>query len=242
MATARTVPTPPTRPPEAIPAAGLVRNAAPIRIPAGAATHAGFRAWATSDEFPRGLKATFLGDEIILDMSPEELETHTAVKGEAYRVLMNLVRELDLGIFYADGAFLTNEAAELSTEPDATFVSKAAFRAGRVRLVPREGVEGQYMEILGTPDWVLEVVSRYSVRKDTKELRTKYHRAGIPEYWLVDARGPEISFQILRRQRDDYVAVALRGGWQRSRVFGRAFRLDRERDDLNFWRYTLAVK
>ena len=89
MATARTVPTPPTRPPEAIPAAGLVRNAAPIRIPAGAATHAGFRAWATSDEFPRGLKATFLGDEIILDMSPEELETHGWIPEKSHAAIVS---------------------------------------------------------------------------------------------------------------------------------------------------------
>jgi Uma2 family endonuclease len=37
------------------------------------------------------------------------------------------------------------------------------------------------MELEGTPDWVLEVVSQSSVAKDTKWLRESYHKAGIPE-------------------------------------------------------------
>ena len=32
----------------------------------------------------------------------------------------------------------------------------------------------------------LEVVSSSSVRKDTVDLRDRYYKAGILEYWLVD--------------------------------------------------------
>ena len=88
------------------------------------------------------------------------------------------------------------------------------------------------MELEGTPDWVLEVVSRWTGRKDTEMLRDAYHRAGIPEFWLIDAQYDEISFQILRRRRDRYVAVASRDGWVRSTVFGRSFRLDRRKNRM----------
>ncbi len=107
--------------------------------------------------------------------------------------------------------------------------------------MPRKDQPGQYVELEGTPDWVLEVVSRSSVQKDTEWLRAAYHRAGIPEYWLIDAQYDEVSFQILRRRRDRYVAVASRDGWVRSTVFGRSFRLDRRKNRMGRWSYTLDV-
>src|SRR5262249_26589734 len=97
-------------------------------------------------------------------------------------------------------------------------------------------------ELEGTPDWVLEIVSDSSVEKDTQELRSAYHRARIPEYWLIDARGDEIVFLILLRRRKGYAAAAVRDGWQRSKVFGRGFRLERERDEFGLWEYTLHVQ
>jgi Uma2 family endonuclease len=202
----------------------------------------GFREWATSDYFPEHLRVAFLNEEIYLDMSNEELETHNKVKMEIGRLLLNWNRETQRGTFCGDGVLLTHEAAGVSNNPDAFFFSHDALRAGRVRLVPRQEKRGQYIEIEGTPDWVLEVVSAGSVQKDTVQLREAYHRAGIPEYWIIDARGDEIVFQILHYRKNGYAAATRRGGWQRSRVFGRSFRLERQRDALGLWEYTLHVQ
>jgi Uma2 family endonuclease len=89
---------------------------------------------------------------------------------------------------------------------------------------------------------VLEVLSDSSVVKDTRQLREAYHRAGIPEYWLVDARDEDINFQILYRRKRGYAAAPVRDGWQASRVFGRSFRLGRQRDEFGLWEYTLEVR
>ncbi len=213
----------------------------PIRIPASALTHGGFRAWATSDAFPEKLRASFINQEVVIDMSPEELETHNKVKTTVVSTLDFLNAKLELGELFSDRALISNTAAGLSTEPDATFVTWASYEAGRVRLVPRKDRPGQYMELEGTPDWVLEVVSRSSVQKDTEWLREAYYRAVIGEYWLIDARYDEISFQILRRRRDRYVAVRSRDGWLRSTVFGRSFQIARQKNRMGRWTYTLEV-
>jgi Uma2 family endonuclease len=213
-----------------------------VRIPVSAFTLAGFRDWATSDAFPEHVRASFIDQEIYLDMSNEDPETHVGVKTEIVRVLANLNRDHELGKFYGDGLLVTNEAAGVSNNPDASFLSRECLQTGRARVVPREGKEGRYIEIEGSPDWVLEAISDSSVEKDTKRLRAAYHRAGITEYWLIDARGGDVVFQILHWRKTGYAAAPVRDGWQRSRVFGRAFRLLRQRDAFGLWEYTLEVQ
>ena len=86
------------------------------------------------------------------------------------------------------------------------------------------------MELEGTPDQVLEVVSKTSVRKDTVLLRDLYFKAGIPEYWLVDARKSPARFDIYRHTADGYVATRRRDGWLKSAVFGKQFRFVESKD------------
>jgi len=73
-------------------------------------------------------------------------------------------------------------------------------------------------------------------------LREAYHRAGVREYWIVDARSEEISFQILHHRKNGYVAAPNRDGWRQSKVFARSFRLERVLDDYGLWEYTLHVR
>ena len=79
---------------------------------------------------------------------------------------------------------------------------------------------------------VLEIVSRMSLKKDTVVLRESYWQAGIPEYWLVDARGPNPSFEILQHTPDGYVAGTDTGSSAPSKVFNRSFRMTTRIDPL----------
>jgi Uma2 family endonuclease len=90
---------------------------------------------------------------------------------------------------------------------------------------------------------VLEVVSPSSVPKDTVELRDRYAEAGIAEYWLVDAREEPARFDVLRLTVRGYAATRRQsGGWLRSAVFGRSFRLGRDADLLGHPQFTLDVR
>jgi Uma2 family endonuclease len=213
-----------------------------VRIPAAAATLPGFRAWAQTDEFPEFGKVSFLNGNILIDMSPDELETHNKVRSAIDHGIATVNEIADLGEYYTDGALVTNTAAELATVPDGTFVKWATSESRRVRLIRRKDRVGQFIEIRGTPDWILEVVSVSSVTKDTLELPITYHRAGIPEFWLVDARGTEIDFRILVHRRSRYMPTSTRAGWAFSPVFARWFRLTRRPNRQGRWNYRLEFK
>jgi Uma2 family endonuclease len=212
-----------------------------ISIPSAARSLRGFRNWALSEEFPQRGRYSFIEGELIIDMSPEFFETHNAVKVEITSVVHRRAKQLHLGYVFGDRSLLSNETAGLSTEPDAMFVSHDSFKSGRCQILdsPRPGVA---QELAGSPDWVLEIVSKTTVRKDTKLLRQGYFCSGIGEYWLVDALGDDINFQILVPDAKGYVAVEAQDDWIESPTFGCSFRLTREKVDDDFWQYTLDVK
>lgn len=212
-----------------------------LHLPASTRTLEGFRAWIDSPEAPKQVRATFISGEIFLDMSNEDPRLHVLVKGEITYVVQTLNRAGHLGELYIDGVRLVNVEADLVSNPDGCFYYWKTLKNGRIRIVQREGEES-FVDLQGSLDWVLEVVSRSSATKDTQRLREAYHRAGIAEYWLVDVQGESVDFQILTWRKKGYVAAPIKDGWQKSRVFGREFRLVRQRTETNHITHVLEVR
>jgi len=212
-----------------------------VQIPAGMDDLESFRRWARSGEMPQHGWYSFIAGKLWVDLSMEKLFTHNQVKGEYAVVLGSLAKAASVGRYFHDRTLLSHPGADLSTEPDGTFVSWAALETGRIRLVEAEE-NGDFVELEGTPDMVLEVVSKGSVRKDTVELLDSYWRAGIPEYWLVDARTAPARFDIFRHTAERYVAHEAQDGWLVSEVFGRMFQLSQQADRLGHPLYTLSVR
>jgi Uma2 family endonuclease len=217
----------------------IVLDTESVHIPEWVTDLESFRRWVHSPEFPETGRISFLLGEVWVDMSKEQF-THNQAKGEIGGVLTHLAKQSRRGRYFPDGYLLTNAAVGLSTNPDGMFVLLRSFRSGRVRLV--EGAEEGYVELQGTPDMVLEVISPSSIARDMDLLRDLYWRAGISEYWLVDVRGQDLEFTILRRGPRGYVAVRKHAGWLKSTVFGKSFRFTQQTDALGYPEFTLAVR
>jgi Uma2 family endonuclease len=194
-----------------------------VHVPSWVIDLESFRRWSDDDAFPEQGQFSFLDGEVWIDMSKEQLYSHTEVKTEINTVLRTLVKTGRLGRYLAEGAFVSNAVANVSNQPDGVFVSTESVERGRVRSV--EGKAEGHVELEGSPDMVLEVVSPGSVEKDTEVLRQAYATAAIREYWLVDARKEACQFNILHLNRRAYTSTRKRDGWARSNVFGRWFRL-----------------
>ena len=152
---------------------------------------ASFRDWTGDPHLPEKIKLFYYRGEVWIEMGKQQLFSHLGVKGEIITVLFTLAKTGRLGYVFPDGVLVTNETADLSGNPDGVFVSYAAVEAGQVTLV--EGTEGGFVELLGTPNMVLEVISDSSEKKDRQTLMEAYFAASIPEYWLVDARGERLN-------------------------------------------------
>jgi len=209
-----------------------------LELPLTIRSYADFRKWAVSEDFPEVGRIDFVGGNIEVDMSPEEMYSHNAVRIEISRVLANTNKARRLGELYSDGIRISSDTASLSAEPDLLFFSQATLNSDRVRLIPKSGKEDFFIEAEGGPDMVAEIVRDASVLKDTRRLPLAYYQAGVQEYWLIDARKDPLVFKIHVRGASEFVPQLADGnGYLLSQVFGESFRLERQRDERGRWEY-----
>jgi Uma2 family endonuclease len=210
-----------------------------VRVPAGITDLASFRAWAHSERFPDAGRIDYLGDELWVDLSMEQLYSHNQVKAAIYVVLIALARTANTGLFLPDRMRLSYPGAGASVEPDGAYVSFDALRTGRVRRLP--GRHGGALELEGPTEMVLEVVTDSSEEKDVDHLPDYYAAAGVAELWRVDARGG-LRFEVFRLAADGYASAHEGDGWWRSDVFNRSVRLVGQPDALGDPSYTLEQR
>jgi len=209
-----------------------------IRIPLFAATSLNaFRHWTKSADYPERGDYNYLGRDLWVDLSSESVG-HNLLKGAVTIAIASIAINDRLGRCFASGMRLVHEAASLSTEPDAMFVSHDSLRTKQVWF--ENGAESR--EVIGTPDMVFEVVSSHSIQKDTVALRELYAAAGIAEYWLVNPLGGQLSFDILRLTAKGYTPTRKAAGWIKSAVFGNSFRLVQEDADAELPEYRLLMR
>lgn len=205
---------------------------------------ADFRRWALSDLFPQRGRIDYVDGRIEVDMSPEDLFTHGTLKSELASGIKRRVDALDLGHTLISDTRVSSVAADLSAEPDIVVLTHQALDVGRMTLTPKaSGEQDRFVEVEGGPDLVVEIVSDSSEQKDVRRLPAAYFRAGVREFWLLDARGAEMRFEIHRRGPDSFQSTPRdSGGYQASEVLSARVRLERTRHARGHWNYRLDVK
>ncbi len=215
-----------------------------LSIPPGDGSLRWFRDWSQSSHFPERGRIDFVQGQIEVDMVPEDFYCHGTLKTHLTGKLAQIIEDENLGDLVSDRSRVSSVDGNVSTEPDIVFISLDAYADGRVLLVPKTSHQpGRFVEIEGAPDLIVEIVSDSSEVKDYQRLPLAYAAAGVREYWLVDARGETLLFQIQDLRGDRLVPVACDAeGWQHSGVLKRDFRLERIPDEDRPWRFRLHVR
>lgn len=202
-----------------------------------------FRQWARSDAFPERGRIDYVVGHIEVDMSPEDVYTHGALKTSLIVFLGRLMEEKQLGEVFSDRMRVSNPVADLSAEPDVVFISRESYRTGRVRRVPKGGQPRRYVELEGSPDLIVEILSDSSETKDMRRLPSQYWQAGIAEFWLADARGEEMFFRVHCRGPSGWEPVEVASdGFQYSAVLDTRLRVVRRPGEDDSWVFAVERK
>ncbi len=209
-------------------------------VPDGIDSMDAFVEWMQSDAVPENGRFWWLQGHVWVDYDMEDMFIHADIKAEITSILRQIVKASKMGRFLPDGVLIANSDADLSGEPDALFVSNHSIEEKIVRVSSKK--RGKSTVLYGSPDMVLEVVSRSSVRKDKITLLKAYWEAGVKEYWLADARHEPFTFDIYRRGPRSFQRVRAQDGWLKSSVFGKAFKLIETTDQNDLLEYSLEVQ
>jgi len=219
----------------------IVAGTGQVDIPAWVVDFASFRRWLLTEEFPEQGKVCFINGKVWVDLSMEAFFSHNQVRTEICRVLATLMKQTKFGSFVSEGMRYSHTEAELSTEPDGMVISHEAMRNGSVQLVG--GPKGDNTEVIGSPEIVIEIVSKSSEVKDVEWAMSSYFDAGIVEYWVIDARDEDdLQFDIFKRGKKEFAATRKQSGWVKSAVLGKAFRLVQSDDENAKPDFKLEVK
>ena len=122
---------------------------------------------------PDGERAELIDGELYM-MSPPGT-THQRIVSFLHWTIRNYIQEQngDCEIFPAPFAVFLNNDEYTYVEPDISVVCDKSK-------LDEKGCNG-------APDWVIEIVSPSSKRMDYFIKMEKYRRAGVREYWIVDA-------------------------------------------------------
>lgn len=113
-----------------------------------------------------------LRDYNLIEM-PAPKRIHQIITGFVYRALFQFSSINNLGDVYISPLDVIFDEGN-TCQPDVIFLSKEQKHISR-----EEG-------IFGTPDLLVEVVSKGSVVRDYVEKKNDYEKFGVQEYWLID--------------------------------------------------------
>ena len=214
-----------------------------VRIPASAFTFAGFRQWTRSPDFPERGRISYIQGIIEVDLNADEIRDHNPLKNEFITRLTNIIDNEDLGFVLSDGVRLVNEEGDLSNEPDLVFATYETVEAGRCKYVESDDGSGRCIALDGSPDLVVEVVSKHSVRKDMIELPKSYFDAGIVEYWVIIPTDDGVDFRLMTRGEKEFEPARPDAeGYVYSAVLKRSFLMTRTVNRIGKYKYRLFYR
>jgi Uma2 family endonuclease len=111
-------------------------------------------------------------------MSPAPRIRHQRISIELSRQISNFLKDRECDVFCAPCDVNLPKPGE--TEETSTTI----LQPDLLVVCDQSKIKDKY--IVGAPDWIIEILSPSTAKKDQKEKMRTYARAGVKEYWIVN--------------------------------------------------------
>lgn len=135
-------------------------------------TYADYKTWPDDERWE-------LIDGVAWNMSPAPSSWHQGILGELYIQVAPSIKGTGCRVFFAPFDVLIPETAGQAedeiphvVQPDLTGICDLS------KIVTKGCV--------GAPDWVVEILSPWTLKKDLDAKFSLYERSGVREYWIID--------------------------------------------------------
>ena len=135
-------------------------------------TYADYRTWPDDERWE-------LIDGVAWNMSPAPSSRHQGILGELYLQVAPRLKGTLCRVFLAPFDVLLPETDSQREDDIPSVVQPDLTVICNVSRITERGC-------FGAPDWVVEILSPWTLKKDLDAKFALYERSGIREYWLVD--------------------------------------------------------
>lgn len=140
----------------------------------------------------------------LIDM-PSPSEKHQELVFKLTLLLGNYIVSQGLGKFYQAPFDVILDKGN-TVQPDLLFIAKE-----NQKIIKEKGV-------FGSPDLVVEIVSKGSVIRDYVEKKEDYERFGVKEYWIIDPQNEALQVFTLDNKKYKTYSTAEEEGSVKSKV------------------------
>lgn len=135
-------------------------------------TYGDYRTWPDDERWE-------LIDGVAWNMCAAPNRRHQGLLGELYAQVAASIKKTGCRLYLAPFDVLLPESSDQGEDDVPNVVQPdLAGICDPAKLTPRG--------CLGAPDWVVEIISPWTMKKDLHEKFTLYERHGVREYWLID--------------------------------------------------------
>jgi Uma2 family endonuclease len=158
-------------------------------------------------EIPEGDTSIYelINGEIVKRSSPNTPHQRASFNLTGY--FFNFNKKKKLGSFFTAPLDVYLDDYNAGIQPDLLFVSK-----------DRDFIIVEGNGIVGTPDLVVEIVSKGSVVNDRVTKKDLYERFAVKEYWIVDVRSKTVEVYVMDSDRYQLFSFAEEEGVIKSAV------------------------
>jgi Uma2 family endonuclease len=135
-------------------------------------TYADYRTWPDEERWE-------LIDGVAWNMSPAPSTRHQGILGELYIQVAPQVKGTKCRVFLAPFDVLLPETGSQGEDDVPNVVQPDLTGICDTSRITERGC-------LGAPDWVVEILSPWTLKKDLDAKFALYERHGIREYWVID--------------------------------------------------------
>jgi len=127
----------------------------------------------------------------VFRMSPAPLSAHQLILGELFRQISNYLHRNPCKVFVAPFDVRLSLPTDKQTDTKiGTVVQPDICVICDSSKIDRRGC-------LGAPDWIIEILSKSTSRKDMTDKFEVYQNAGVKEYWIVQPEAEMIIVYVL---------------------------------------------
>ena len=119
-------------------------------------------------------------DGVVYDMSPANTK-HIFIQGNLFTIISN---------------FLKGKRCKVMFEAEVRFDERNKFIPDLAIVCRPEQIKSSYID--GAPDFVAEVLSRSTKKRDLTVKMRVYEQYGVKEYWIIDPKAESIDVYLLK--------------------------------------------